>query len=276
MPAKSKSQQRFMGMVHAAHEGEKPASKEVARAAKGIDKEDAKDFAETKHKGLPEKVKKNEDISSALKNAIREAIKKEMSAVGGVAGFNAPSGTKKAYHGDHVIRRKGVYKSDVEEGEKKRPRKKGKEMIGKGPQGDKHFNKVESIKITNKKTLNEFISDIIASDLLHSDMTPECMDGVGKLQQKLSNMQVDINTSFQHAQEFLKSGIKTHREIEFKRMAVEAKRLSNLVTQYKNVADQLANMAGDINNRAGTKELVIKMQQQQLGAPENGGEEENG
>ena len=80
MPAKSKSQQRFMGMIHAAHEGEKPASKEVAKAAKGIDKEDAKDFAETKHKGLPEKVKKNEDIATALKDAIREAINERLRA----------------------------------------------------------------------------------------------------------------------------------------------------------------------------------------------------
>jgi hypothetical protein len=53
--AVSKAQQRFMGMVHAAQKGEKPASKEVAKAAKGMGKKDAKDFAATKHKGLPEK-----------------------------------------------------------------------------------------------------------------------------------------------------------------------------------------------------------------------------
>ncbi len=53
--AVSKAQQRFMGMVHAAQKGEKPASKEVAKAAKGMGKKDAKDFASTKHKGLPEK-----------------------------------------------------------------------------------------------------------------------------------------------------------------------------------------------------------------------------
>lgn len=53
--AVSKSQQRFMGMVHAAQKGEKPASKEVAKVAKGMGKKDAKDFAQTKHKGLPEK-----------------------------------------------------------------------------------------------------------------------------------------------------------------------------------------------------------------------------
>jgi hypothetical protein len=55
--AVSKKQQRFMGMVHAAQKGEKPGSKEVAKAAKSMGKKDAKDFAATKHKGLPEKVK---------------------------------------------------------------------------------------------------------------------------------------------------------------------------------------------------------------------------
>jgi len=56
MPAKSKAQQRFFGMVHAAQKGEKPASGKVAKVAKSISKKDAKDFASTKQKGLPEKV----------------------------------------------------------------------------------------------------------------------------------------------------------------------------------------------------------------------------
>ncbi len=53
--AVSKAQQKFMGMVHAAKKGEKPASKEVAKAAKGMSGKAAKDFASTKHKGLPDK-----------------------------------------------------------------------------------------------------------------------------------------------------------------------------------------------------------------------------
>lgn len=53
MPAESKAQQRFMGMVHAAQEGEKAASPEVAKAAKSMSKKSAKDFASTKTKGLP-------------------------------------------------------------------------------------------------------------------------------------------------------------------------------------------------------------------------------
>ena len=56
--AKSKAQQKFMGMVYAAKSGEKPASKEVAKAAKGMSKSDAKDYAATKHKGKPEHVTK--------------------------------------------------------------------------------------------------------------------------------------------------------------------------------------------------------------------------
>ena len=39
MPSKSKAQQRFMGMVHAAQKGEKPASAKVAKVAKSINKD---------------------------------------------------------------------------------------------------------------------------------------------------------------------------------------------------------------------------------------------
>ena len=55
--ATSKKQQKFMGMVHAAQKGEKPASGAVAKVAKDMGKKDVKDFAATKHKGLPEKKK---------------------------------------------------------------------------------------------------------------------------------------------------------------------------------------------------------------------------
>ncbi len=56
MPAVSKAQQRFMGMVRATQKGEmENPSQEVLDAAKSMKKKDAKDFASTKHKGLPEK-----------------------------------------------------------------------------------------------------------------------------------------------------------------------------------------------------------------------------
>jgi len=65
MPSVSKAQQRFMGMVHAAQNGEKPASPEVAKVAKDMTDKDAKDFASTSHKGLPNHIKK--EILNKLK-----------------------------------------------------------------------------------------------------------------------------------------------------------------------------------------------------------------
>jgi hypothetical protein len=58
MPAVSKAQQRFMGMVHAAQKGDmENPSPEVSKAADSMSDKDAKDFASTKHKGLPDHVK---------------------------------------------------------------------------------------------------------------------------------------------------------------------------------------------------------------------------
>ena len=52
----SKAQQRFMGMVRATQKGEMDnASPEVKKAAATMSKKDVKDFASTKHKGLPMK-----------------------------------------------------------------------------------------------------------------------------------------------------------------------------------------------------------------------------
>ena len=63
MPAVSKKQQRFFGMVRAAQKGEmKNPSSEVLDVASEISMKDAKKFAKTKHKGLPEKKKVEEAI----------------------------------------------------------------------------------------------------------------------------------------------------------------------------------------------------------------------
>jgi K+/H+ antiporter YhaU regulatory subunit KhtT len=61
MPSASKQQQKLMGIVHALQKGDmKPsqASGKAKEMAKSMKKGDVKDFASTKHKGLPKKVKK--------------------------------------------------------------------------------------------------------------------------------------------------------------------------------------------------------------------------
>ena len=63
MPALSKKQQRFFGIVRAIQKGEQaPTTPETAKAAADMKKTDVKKFASTKHKGLPEKKVTTEEI----------------------------------------------------------------------------------------------------------------------------------------------------------------------------------------------------------------------
>jgi hypothetical protein len=55
MPAKSEAQQRFMGMALAAKRGKGHFSKKVMEAAESMSEKQLRDFAKTKHEGLPEK-----------------------------------------------------------------------------------------------------------------------------------------------------------------------------------------------------------------------------
>lgn len=59
MPAKSKAQQKFMGLVYALKKGDvKPSdvSQDVRDVAKSMKSKDVRDFALTKQRGLPNKV----------------------------------------------------------------------------------------------------------------------------------------------------------------------------------------------------------------------------
>lgn len=69
MPAVSKAQQRFFGVVRSLQKGDFPkskATKDVKDAAKTMTRKDVKDYAKTKHTNLPEKVKK-ESLTSRQK-----------------------------------------------------------------------------------------------------------------------------------------------------------------------------------------------------------------
>jgi len=75
MPALSKKQQKFFGIVRAIQKGEQvPTTPETAKAAADMKKGDVKKFASTKHKGLPEKKVAKEEygnpkVGPALKMA---------------------------------------------------------------------------------------------------------------------------------------------------------------------------------------------------------------
>lgn len=79
MPAKSKAQQQMFGIAHAIQQGKRPAGSarspatDVAKAAKP---KDVKDFASTKTKNLPQKVKKEqiERIREYVTKVVREVM----------------------------------------------------------------------------------------------------------------------------------------------------------------------------------------------------------
>ena len=131
MPAVSKKQQRFFGMVRAAQKGEGAASPEVAKVADEISKKDAKKFAGTKHKGLPEKKKAQESFEidkkahkSAQKKAkIRNLAKGNMNPNEKAAAEKKAGGPKLAFEGfmkkasdamKRVVKKKEAPKHDYE------------------------------------------------------------------------------------------------------------------------------------------------------------------
>ena len=77
MPALSKKQQRFFGIVRAIQKGEQtPTTPETAKAAADMKKTDVKKFASTKHKGLPEKKITTEEIKLNRKISFPEMQKR--------------------------------------------------------------------------------------------------------------------------------------------------------------------------------------------------------
>jgi hypothetical protein len=83
MPALSKKQQKFMGIVRSIQKGEQPASKfskDARDAADDMKKSDVKKFASTKHKGLPMK----KEILGKLKEMIKQELSEYTYGVGDV------------------------------------------------------------------------------------------------------------------------------------------------------------------------------------------------
>ena len=75
MPSSSKSQQRFFGVVKAMQKGEMPKKGEAGKVAKSMSKDDVDDFASTKHKGKPEKVKQETKVRALIRKMVREIMR---------------------------------------------------------------------------------------------------------------------------------------------------------------------------------------------------------
>ena len=75
MPAKSKQQQKFFGVVKAMQKGDIPKKGEAGDVADDMSKKDVDKYAGTKHKGLPKKVKKEMISKNRLKEIVCEELK---------------------------------------------------------------------------------------------------------------------------------------------------------------------------------------------------------
>jgi len=74
MPSVSKQQQKFFGVVKAMQKGDTPKKGKAGKAAKSMSKDDVDDFASTKHKGKPEKVKREMKVRELIKKMVREEL----------------------------------------------------------------------------------------------------------------------------------------------------------------------------------------------------------
>ena len=109
MPAISKKQQRFFGIVRAIQKGDlAPTTPETAKAASDMKKSDVKKFASTKHKGLPEKKVTKEELDKNDKPFVKHLVNK------------LRSGSK-----THAKQADDLEKAMKEESNPRIPRKKG-------------------------------------------------------------------------------------------------------------------------------------------------------
>ena len=166
MPAVSKAQQRFMGMVHAAQKGDmENPSPEVSKAADSMSDKDAKDFASTKHKGLPDHVK--EQLKEKIRQIVRERMIDEMNVTGNVQGYNTPNAFSK-------------------DGDNKKKAKKAADMVGYSvvnEESDKTpYIKLSSIapdiKVAGKKGGEKKIADISGMEVATDKPVKEKEDKV--------------------------------------------------------------------------------------------------
>jgi hypothetical protein len=113
MPARSKKQQKFFGMVHGLQKGTTEPSDVTAKVKKvagDISPDDAEDFASTKHKGLPDQVDETDGHTCSP-----EELKVKKDAVQSGMPKTRERKMKKKIHEKHIKLRDLIEESWMEE-----------------------------------------------------------------------------------------------------------------------------------------------------------------
>jgi hypothetical protein len=102
MPSVSKQQQKFFGVVKAMQKGDIPKKGSAGKAAKTMSKDDVDDYASTKHKGLPKKVKKEMKVRELIRRLVREILDE------GTCGYGENGELGEEPAGPHLIKKKKI------------------------------------------------------------------------------------------------------------------------------------------------------------------------
>tara|TARA_B100001123_G_scaffold78321_1_gene88659 strand:- start:1445 stop:2518 length:1074 start_codon:yes stop_codon:yes gene_type:complete len=170
MPAKSQAQQKFFGVVKGIQQGTGKGTGKAKKAAKSMSKKDVDDFASTKHKGLPKKVKRETKVRNLILKMVREIMSEEKLTEKAKRDYKAEykkfqSSTKsKKYRAElnKYNRQKGTYGN----GDKKDASHKGGKIVGFEEQSKNRGRKEKSRlkkegKLTPEQQLREIIKSVI-------------------------------------------------------------------------------------------------------------------
>ena len=265
MPAQSKQQQKFMGIVRSIQKGDQPASKfskKAQDAADDMKEKDVEKFASTKHKGLPKKVEQ------ALREKIRTMVEDYVESCGYVVSAKDPNYKLKSPGGtgeeDRELKENAGVPNKMRAGFKKLKNKEGLSIeerdelykVYKGIVELMTYGNFYDNKKPNKrrKELSELTFDINYA-LVGSKRLGSYQDRFEKIFKKFLNM---INTQIKREEKGLKTDYKK---------AMRASKLDDVKNIFKNVTKYARTQKGiqkGTNEGFGSDEFLTKTEKKKF------------
>ena len=265
MPAQSKQQQKFMGIVRAIQKGDQPASKfskDAQDAADDMKKKDVEDFASTKHKGLPKKVEQ------ALREKIRTMVEDYVESCGYVVSAKDPNYKLKSPGGtgeeDKELKENAGVPNKMRAGFKKLKNKEGLSQEERNELYKAYKGIVELLTYGNfydnkkpnkrRKELSELTFDINYA-LVGSKRLGSYQGRFEKIFKKFLNM---INTQIKREEKGLKTDY---------RKAMRASKLDDVKNIFKNMTKYTRTQKGiekGTNEGFGSDEFLTKTEKKKF------------
>ena len=258
MPAASQQQQKLMGIVSALQKGDmKPsqASGKAKEMAKSMKKGDVKDFASTKHKGLPKKVKKEDYDPTKMYVVLRPVdnldaagLIKELNPLQGLAPLNVNmedviSVTADASQAQEIAAE--AYKKYMEESFQLEEKK--------GKVGDKLKKTIDHLEKKRKEHIDMAKEDPksssqhkehIAKLASQIDDLMSKMEKIERSKKNVEKKEEKKDVEKKDLKESIKSGVKKH--------------VTNLLQEQDPVTPPPAAKTGDVKNPVDTKSELQK------------------